>query len=249
MPSNNLVQRSFRASLIHGAVPVLAALLALPAFGMDIRTCENQVILSGRVEGNEYRRLEDVFAQNPNIKTAVLRNSPGGDADTGYRLGELFREKGISTYVSGYCRSSCSRLFLGGKERYFTDDYPAGRTHVGFHSNYTNDGQVVPSAPWQLKRFIEKHSDGKADKDFVDRWVNLPDRNGFAYFFHPQALKRRDGIATFLCQGNEAGNDRWGQCEKITQHDALSMGIVTSVEMKRSCDAAELRAEPGRDKL
>jgi hypothetical protein len=226
------------------ALTILAALVALQAHAMEIKTCDSQVILLGRVEGNEYRRVEDVLSQNPAIKTAVLRNSPGGDADTGYRLGELFREKGIATYVSGYCRSSCSRLFLGGKERYFTDDYAIGTTHVGFHSNYRNDGQVVPGAPGQLKRFIEKYSDGKADKDLVDRWVNLRNRRGFAYFYHPQALKRQDGVSILLCQGSEPGNQRWNQCEKIAQHDALAMGIVTSLEVKRSCDAASLQGEP-----
>src|SRR5688500_9879806 len=127
---------------------------------MDIRTCDNQVILSGRVEGNEYRRLEYVFAEHPNIKTAVLRNSPGGDAATGCRVGARVREEGIATYVAGYCLSSCARWCLGGKQRYSTNDYPAGITHVGCHSNYTNSGEVVPSAPWQPKRFIEKHADG-----------------------------------------------------------------------------------------
>ena len=210
---------------------------------MDIQTCDNQVILSGRVEGNEYRRLEDVLSKNPKINTAVLRNSPGGDADTGYRVGELFREKGIATFVSGYCRSSCSRLFLGGKERYFTDDYPASATHVGFHSNYRNDGQIVSGAPYQLKRFVEKYSDGKADPALVDRWVNLQNRKGFAYFFHPQALKRQDGMSILLCQGSEPGNQRWSQCEKIARHDALSMGIVTSLELKHSCDAKSLPGE------
>jgi hypothetical protein len=232
------------ATTLRSLALIVAASGVGPAYAMDIRTCEDQVILSGRVEGNEYRRLEDVLAQNPNIKTAVLRNSPGGDAATGYRVGELLREKGIATYVSGFCRSSCSRLFLGGKERYFTDDYAAGMTHVGFHSNYRPDGQVVAGAPSQLKGFVAKYSDGKADEQLVDRWVNLQDRRGFAYFFHPQALKRQDGVSILLCQGSEPGNQRWRQCEKISRHDALSMGIVTSVEIKRSCDAAGLQAEP-----
>jgi hypothetical protein len=223
---------------------MFGGLLALPCLGMDIRTCDNQVILSGRVEGNEHVRIEEILSQNPKITTAVLRNSPGGDATTGFRLGELFREKGITTYVSGYCRSSCSRLFLGGKERYFTDDYPANATHVGFHSNYRTDGRIVPGAPSQLKRFIATHSDGKASEELVERWVNLPDRRGFAYFFHPRALKRQDGVSLLLCQGSEPGNQRWSQCEKIAGRDALSMGIVTGTELKRSCDAAQLQGAP-----
>lgn len=222
------------------ALTLLAALLALPAHGMEIQTCDNQVILSGKVEGNEYRRVKEILAQNPAINTAVLRNSPGGDADTGYHVGALFREKGMATYLSGYCRSSCSRFFLGGKERYFTDDYAAGLTYVAFHGNYRTDGELVANAPWRLKQFIEQHSDGKADKELVDRWVNLQNRNGFAYFYHPQALNRKDALSILLCQGSETGK-RWTECEKIARHDALSMGIVTNLERKRSCDAATLQ--------
>ena len=87
---------------------------ALPLHAMEMKTCGDQVILSGRVEGNEYARLQDIFSSNPGIKVSVLRDSPGGDADTGYKVGALFRENGVTTYASGYCRSLCSRLFLGG---------------------------------------------------------------------------------------------------------------------------------------
>jgi hypothetical protein len=225
---------------VIGMASVVALWNAPPLHAMEIKTCGNQVILSGKVEGNEYARLKDVFSANPHLKTAVLRNSPGGHAETGYRVGEFFRENEITTYVSGYCRSSCSRFFLGGKERYFTDDYPAGKTHVGFHSNYKDSGEVVASAPWRLQQFVKKYSDGKADEELVQRWVNLQNRKGFAYFFHPEALKRKDGVSVFLCQGDEPGDDRWPHCEKIKGHDALSMGVVTSLERKQSCDAATI---------
>jgi ATP-dependent protease ClpP protease subunit len=123
-------------------------ILALATFdlaAMDIKVCADQMILSGRVEGIEYRQVSALLDENPNIKVAVLRNSPGGDARTGYLVGELFRDKKISTYVSGYCQSSCSRFFLGGVERYFTNDYRAGQTRVAFHGNYLNDG-LLPRA-------------------------------------------------------------------------------------------------------
>ena len=207
---------------------------------MEMKTCGDQLILSGPVAGNEYWYVARILSQTPAIRVAVLRNSSGGHADTGFAVGELFREKGIATYLSGYCQSSCSRLFLGGKERFFTSDYPPGRTHVDFHSNYGNDGRMLPGAPGRLRHFIMKYSDGKADEQLVDRWVNLQNLRGFAYFFHPRTLKRRDGVSIFLCQGGEPPNDRWPYCEKIVGHDALSMGIVTSLELKRSCDADNL---------
>jgi hypothetical protein len=235
------------ARLLHptvntSIVVIIAATSAMPLHGMEIKTCGDQVVLSGRVEGNEYQRLKDVLSANPNIKVAVMRNSPGGDADTGYRVGEFFREKAITTYVSGYCYSSCSRFFLGGKERFFTDDYPANKTNVGFHSNYKKNGDIVPGAPQRLKHFIDKYSGGKADEELVNRWVNLQNRKGYAYFFHPETMKREDRISILLCQGSEPSNERWKRCEKIVGHDALSMGVITSLELKRSCDADSLHS-------
>ena len=76
-------------------------------------------------------RFSEIFAANPDIDLVVLRNSHGGDAGTGYEIGEFFRERGVTTAVSGYCVSSCSRMFLGGKRRLFTDDYPLDQTRVG----------------------------------------------------------------------------------------------------------------------
>ena len=224
-----------------GAAAILAAFFTAQAGAMEMKTCADQVILSGRVEAGDYRRIADILSRNPGIKVAVLRNSPGGNADSGYRAGALFREKGIATYVSGYCYSSCSRFFLGGKERFFTDDYPAERTRVGFHSNYKANGEVIPGTPQRLKEFVIKYSDGKADEALVERWVNLQNRRGFAHFFHPRALNRPDGVSILLCQGNEPASEHWTQCEKIAGRDALTLGVATSLEVRRSCDADDLR--------
>eukprot|EP01030_Chromulinospumella_sphaerica_P022441 gene22441-22421_t len=102
----------------------------------------NTLILSGPVVGTELGMVKDAFAAHPKMDLVILRNSHGGDAWTGYRIGELLRDAGVTTAVSGYCISSCSRMFLGGKQRLFTDDYPADRTYVGFHGHYGADGNL-----------------------------------------------------------------------------------------------------------
>src|SRR5215468_6997874 len=56
---------------------------------------------------------------SPAITTVILRNSQGGNAPAGYQVGQLLRERGVRTAVSGYCYSSCSRMFLGGRTRSF----------------------------------------------------------------------------------------------------------------------------------
>jgi hypothetical protein len=80
------------------------SLLTLPAHAMDIKIIGGQLILSGPVVAGDYDAVASRLSLQPQIKTFILRNLPGGDAPTGYRLGELFRQKALET--------GCLRLFL-----------------------------------------------------------------------------------------------------------------------------------------
>ena len=105
---------------------VTAAALALQwasnVRAMDIEARPPFVILSGPVTGTELRQLKEVIDSNPAITTVVLKNFGGGDARTGFLVGEYIRDKGLNTAASGFCRSSCSRMFLGGNMRSFSND-------------------------------------------------------------------------------------------------------------------------------
>lgn len=107
-----------------GALCALIVMLLVPALAlaMELKIVGNQLILSGPVIGDEPGKVREAFASSPGIDTVILRNSGGGNAPAGYQVGQLLRERGLRTAVSGYCYSSCSRMFLGGSTRYFTDD-------------------------------------------------------------------------------------------------------------------------------
>jgi hypothetical protein len=233
------------------ATAMLAALLvgqAPAARAMEIKMTGHQVVLSGPVIGDEFDKVQKILADDPTIDTAILRNSPGGDAPTGYRIGELFRAKGLRTAVSGYCYSSCSRMFLGGMTRYFTDDFPPEYTHVGFHGHY-DDCHLNSEAVERrgLKNWIIKYSDGKADPALVERWINIPLCIGMTHFYHP-GLLQRGGVSTFMCQGNEPMAQSVIGCEPIHK-TALDLGIVTSLTIVKSEDQAQVRASfPKRPK-
>jgi hypothetical protein len=231
------------------------ALLALPrAAAMEVTVSGDQLILSGRVVGDEYGRVAPLLAARVpggarRITTVILRNSPGGHAGTGYRLGELFRAKGLHTAVSGFCYSSCSRMFLGGRKRSFTDDFPPEQTDVGLHGHYGRDGRLLAQLVRDLglKAWIIRYSDGKADERLVERWINIPRNNGMIHFFHPGQV-RRDGFSTFMCQGDEKAPNVFG-CEPIGR-TALDLGIATSLVLVHSNDRIRtdrnIRAAPNR---
>lgn len=206
-------------------------------FAMDLKIASNAMVLSGEVVARDLDRVKDAFKANPAITHVVLRNSMGGNSWTGYRLGELFREKGVTTAVSGYCVSACSRLFLGGKIRMFSDDYPASLTYVGFHGQY-DFGKLNPAAMKKddLVGWTTKFTDGKVDQKLLQRWTNIERRAGDVRFY-PDAVTAQFKRTTMLCQGTES--QRPQQCEMLAT-DALRQGIVTTNSHYSSPDASAL---------
>jgi hypothetical protein len=232
--------RQLLLAALGRSVSLMAILLIAPhaSFAMDLTVNGQQVILSGPVVGNEAARLADALSQVPGIDTVILRNSRGGNAPAGYRVGELIRVKGLRTAVSGYCYSSCSRMFLGGKNRYFTDDYPPEHTNIGFHGHYDSNGRLAPELVHRLglKNWIVQYSDGKADPALVERWINIPVSRGMTHFYHPRLLNRH-GVSTFMCQGTETTAQVF-DCEAIP-NTALDLGVITSLDIVKSNDIPE----------
>lgn len=86
-----IVRRGLRRPVGPGSVRgrtlmaalVIATLLAgaSVAQAMEVSVSGNTLILSGPVVGDELAKTRNMFAQNPAINLAVLRNSWGGRAD------------------------------------------------------------------------------------------------------------------------------------------------------------------------
>jgi hypothetical protein len=140
-------------------------------------------------------------------------------------------QAGLRTAVSGYCLSSCSRMFLGGVARQFTDEQQVGKTRVGFHGNYKSDGRLMVEAMPRLRAWIIAHSDGKADPTLVERWTSIPNHEGFIYFFDAARLNRKDGVSVFICTGNENPANRYNECEKLPGRSGYDLGIFTSTAL------------------
>jgi hypothetical protein len=226
-----------RSAAVTATLFALIVILMVPtrAPAMELKIVGNQLFLSGPVVGDEPGKVREALASSPRINTVILRNSGGGNAPAGYQVGQLLREHGVRTAVSGYCYSSCSRMFLGGSARYFTDDYLPETNNVGFHGHYDRMGHLNADLVRQygLRDWIIKYSDGKADPALVERWINIPSSRGMIHFFHP-GLVNRAGASTFMCQGNESSGSVFA-CEPIGK-TALDLGIITSLDIVHSAD-------------
>src|SRR5260370_34968087 len=87
-------------SLVRSAAltTILCALIVMrvvpaQALGMELKIVGNQLILSGPVVGDEPGKVRDALASAPGIETGILRNSPGGNAPSGYQRGQLLPER------------------------------------------------------------------------------------------------------------------------------------------------------------
>ena len=209
-------------------------LIAFPARAMDVSVAGNMVTLSGPVVNGDLKRLTDALSAQPEIKTVMLRNSNGGDAPSGYRIGELIRKRGLTTVVSGHCISSCSRMFMGGRERRFSDDQGLEKTFVAFHGHYDRNGNLNRHEVERLGLYdwIIKFSDGKADKELVRRWVNIEYNRGMVAFMHPDT-KIAGEARTFICDGRELRRPLG--CEGLAVK-ALALGVITDLTIWRSSE-------------
>ncbi len=217
-------------------VTALSIVLASAGEAMDAKVLGDQLILSGPVVKGDLDKIRGALAASPQVTTVILHNSPGGDAPTGYRTGELFRMGRLRTAVSGYCYSSCSRMFLGGLVRLFTDDFPMERTTVGSHGHYDRAGKLLPDlvSKYGLYGWIIRYSDGKADPALVERWINIPVGAGMIRFFHP-GMVQHHGVSTFMCAGPTPPAQTWFDCEPIPK-TALDLGVITSLDIIRGND-------------
>jgi len=207
----------------------LALLVGMSAAqAMEAEVRGQAVLMSGPVTGIELRLLESTLDGHSDINTVVLKNSYGGDARTGYAVGEFIRVHKLNTALSCFCISSCSRMFLGGVQRQYSDELPLDKTFVGLHGNYAADGSLQVGRMGYLKDWVIQCSDGKANPDLVEQWVHIPNHHGYIAFYHRDATILPGTQKVMLCQGTEDRGKRQEQCTKPEMGDALANGIVTT---------------------
>jgi hypothetical protein len=230
---------------------VLLGLFATTLLATEAKVVGDQLILSGRASGNELALVRDAIAEHGDrIKTVILRDHSGRAENTDLmRAADLFAERGWRTAVSGFCGTACSKLFLGGVERQFTDDKPAAQTSVMFGSTtFIKDsfsvktdrsrlqGEGSERHNFEVRQWFKSRTGDKISEAALDR-LFIPDGSvRYLHFYDSKRLGRKDGVSVLYCDGKEAPAKRWADCEKVADLDAYREGIVTSSDLIRSND-------------
>jgi hypothetical protein len=213
---------------------LLALLLAAAsvAHAMDFHRVDDVLVMTGPVDDGDLVRLRDALASGPKPALVLLDDSPGGDLWVGYQVGNLIRQEGLPTAVSGKCESACGLIFLAGTQRAFSDGRAIAQTMVGLHGAHAvGSFQPLPELGPRMAWVIKTSTDRKYPADLLERTVYPRHAEDMVYAFfpgrYPAGAKAR-GVVECMKQP-----DAKFKCDMLDGLDALGIGIVTTPDLLR----------------
>jgi PQQ-dependent catabolism-associated CXXCW motif protein len=211
----------------HAILIIVWILASFNVQAMKVEVHGTTVYASGPVE-DDYGKFLDAFSK-PTVDTVVFVNSPGGDLNTGMKIGRLIADKGFKTVTAGTCISSCAIMFMGGKDRTFSDAFRPVLTYIGIHGAHNLDTkQVNAMLQPQIYAFFKQQMAGRFNADVINKALyDMDDHlamlkvfgvNGspklVPYHFRSEQTLRRD-------------------CTEFKDLDALQLGVVTSADLTK----------------
>lgn len=83
---------------------------------MEFNLIGNTLVLSGAVVDTDLAKARNALDPTK-VKLIVMHHNAGGDLLNAIRIGEIIRDSGIPTTISGLCISACGLIYLGGKNK------------------------------------------------------------------------------------------------------------------------------------
>jgi PQQ-dependent catabolism-associated CXXCW motif protein len=201
------------------------SLFCFSSHSMTVETQGNIVFASGPV-GDDLPKFEDAFAKG-SIDTVVLVNSPGGDLSTGLRVGRLIAERGYKTVAAGSCVSACSIMFMGGKERRFSDAFRPNLTYIGIHGAHNRETkQVNTMLQPQIFAFYKQNMGDRFNSVVMNQALyDMEDADSLLRVFDPARNAKTD---PYHCKSGQTPRDK---CTKLVGTDALNLGVITHPDL------------------
>lgn len=207
---------------IRDFLTIFGMLLSLHAHGMTLEKQGRQLFATGIVGGDDWLNFNQAFT-DPAIDTVVLVNSPGGSLWDGLRISKLIANKGYNTVAAGSCSSACSLLFMGGKERRFSNAFDPGWTYIGIHGAHDgSDGSLQMQANPEMYALLKTAMGAKFNASIVNTALyQMDDSNGLMVV--PDNI-RNPRAPIFHCK---SGQTLPKDCTPYPDTDALSLGVIT----------------------
>ncbi len=211
---------------------------AATGHAMVVEAHGNTVYASGPVN-DDVRRFEEAFAKG-GITTVVFVNSPGGDLYTGLRVGRLIADRGYNTVAAGSCISACSIMFMGGKERRFSDVFRPGQTFVGIHGAHDSaTKQIIPVLQPQIYAFYKLNMGDKFNSSVMNQALyDMQDAGSLLRVYDPVRSPKTE---PYHCVSSQTPRDK---CSVFKGMDASSLGVITHTDLVKLDLPAAFKVAP-----
>jgi rhodanese-related sulfurtransferase len=140
------------------------------------------------------------------------------------RVGRLIEDKGLNTIIAGYCISSCSIMFMGGKERSFSDAFRPALTYIGIHGAHNKDTKTVNAQlnP-QIYAFFKPKMAERFNADVMNKaFYDMQDAGALLKVFDAARTPIR---VTHHCKSTQIARK---DCTEFKELNALNLGVVTT---------------------
>jgi len=127
------------------------------------------VQLQGSLDLGITRELRQFLEAHPGV-TGIILNSDGGHVFEARGLAAVIIDRGLSTYSSTRCYSSCTIAFAGGSKRIL-----GSKAELGFHRYKLGTVMPVIDVENELKKDLQFYKDRGIDADFLEQIVHTPD--------------------------------------------------------------------------
>ena len=207
-------------------IPIFAFLsflfCALAGQAMTVQVQGNVVFATGPVL-DDLPQFEAAF-EKPGVDTVAFVNSPGGDLWTGLRVGRLIASRGFNTVAAGSCVSACSIMFMGGKQRSFSDAFRPTQTFIGIHGAHDRLTKAVNSILQpQIFAFYKLNMLDRFNSEVINKALyDMEDAGSLLRIFDGARVPKR---VPFHCKSAQTLRK---DCTEFKELDALSLGIVTT---------------------
>ncbi|MDR3367672.1 rhodanese-like domain-containing protein [Rhodoferax sp.] len=201
---------------------VVFTFMSFANYAMKIEVHGSTIYASGPVE-NDFETFQKALEQ-PGIDKVAFVNSPGGDLWTGMNVGRLIAQRGIHTVIAGSCVSACSIMFMGGKERSFSDAFRPALTYIGIHGAHnTSTNAVDPRLQPQIYAFYKQNMAERFNATVMNTALyDMEDAGAMLKVFDAARTPKRP---PYHCRSVQSLRK---DCTEFKDLDALSLGIVTT---------------------
>ena len=198
-----------------------------PSGAMTLERVGTDLYATGPIVGTDPAAFQAEIARG-GLRRVILVNSFGGELRAALQVALMVRDAKLDTLVSGQCHSSCSLIFMAGRERRFATGSKARSTLVGIHGpNHRHTREPTPEAARLMDRFYRERMGARYNEAIIGQALYaITEHNGMLRLRELGRTTPEERVPWF-CPSAQTPD---AACIRHHGQDAYTLGVITHLE-------------------